>query len=182
MNYPCDLHSWTKQQLSIRRLAAHDAPDYQPLRLRALREHPEAFGSSLEDEQPLPLEQVARRLDDTSGNSVSFGTWIDTQLVGIANLFRASRLKTRHKAMLGGMYVTPEARGNRIGKALLEHTLSHARMLDGLEDVTLAVTVGNSSARRLYLGAGFVPYGVEPRYIKLGDQYFDIEWMILSLV
>jgi hypothetical protein len=65
--------------MNIRQLAAHDAPFYQPLRLRALREHPEAFGSSLEDEQPLRLEQVARRLEDTSGNSVSFGTWFDGQ-------------------------------------------------------------------------------------------------------
>jgi GNAT superfamily N-acetyltransferase len=168
--------------MNIRQLAAHDAPDYQPVRLRALREHPEAFGTSLEEEQPLPLEQVARQLDDTSGNSVSFGAWLDGQLVGIVNLFRSPRLKTRHKAILGGMYVTPEARGNRIGKALLEHTLSYARTMDGLEDVTLAVTVGNNLARRLYVGAGFVPYGVEPRYIKLGNRYFDIEWMILRLV
>ena len=168
--------------MNIRQLAAHDAPVYHPLRLRALREHPEAFGSSLEDEQPLPLEQVARRLEDTSGNSVSFGAWLDGRLVGIVSLYRSPRPKTRHKALLGGMYVTPEARGNRIGRALLEHTLSYARTMDGLEDVTLAVTVGNDAARRLYLGAGFVPYGVEPRYIKLGNRYFDIEWMILHLV
>jgi RimJ/RimL family protein N-acetyltransferase len=168
--------------MNIRQLEAHDAPFYQPLRLRALREHPEAFGSSLEDEQPLPLEHVARRLEDTSGNIVSFGTWLDGQLVGIVNLYRSPRPKTRHKAILGGMYVAPEARGNRIGKALLEHTLSYARTMDGLEDVTLAVTVGNNAARRLYLGAGFVPYGVEPRYIKLGNRYFDVEWMILRLV
>ena len=168
--------------MDIRQLAAHDAPVYQPLRLRALREHPEAFGSSPEDEQHLPLEQVARRLEDPAGNSVSFGTWLDGQLVGIVSLYRSPRPKTRHKALLGGMYVAPEARGKRIGKALLEHTLSYARTMDGLEDVTLAVTVGNEPARRLYLGAGFVPYGVEPRYIKLGNRYFDIEWMILRLV
>ncbi len=168
--------------MNIRQLAVHDAPHYQALRLRALREHPEAFGSSLEDEEPLPLEQVAQQLDDTSGNSVSFGTWLDGRLVGIVNLYRSPRPKTRHKALLGGMYVAPEARGNRIGKALLEHTLSYARTMDGLEEVTLAVTVGNNAARRLYLGAGFVPYGVEPRYIKLGKRYFDIEWMILRLV
>jgi GNAT superfamily N-acetyltransferase len=168
--------------MNIRQLTANDAPVYQPLWLRALREHPEAFGSSLEDEQPLPLEQVARLLEDTSGNSVSFGTWLDGQLVGIVNLYRSPRPKTRHKAILGGMYVAPEARGNRIGKALLEHTLSYARTMDGLEDVTLAVTVGNNAARRLYLGAGFVPYGVEPWYIKLGNRYFDVEWMILRLV
>ena len=150
---------------NIRRLAAHDASVYQPLRLRALREHPEAFGASLEEEQALPLEQVAQQLGDTSGNSVSFGTWLDGQLVGIVSLFRSPRPKTRHKALLGGMYVAPEARGNRIGRALLEHTLTHARTMDGLEDVTLAVTVGNDSARRLYLAAGFVQYGVEPTYI-----------------
>src|SRR3712207_2515403 len=34
------------ERMNIRQLAAHDAPYYQPLRLRALREHPEAFGSS----------------------------------------------------------------------------------------------------------------------------------------
>jgi ribosomal protein S18 acetylase RimI-like enzyme len=113
---------------------------------------------------------------------VSFGTWLVGQLAGTVNLYRSPRPKTRHKAILGGMYVAPEARGNRIGKALLEHTLSYARTMDGLEDVTLAVTVGNNAARRLYLGAGFVPYGVEPRYIKLGNRYFDIEWMILRLV
>ena len=168
--------------MNIRQLAAHDAPVYQPLRLRALREHPEAYGSSLEDERPLPLEQVARQLEDTSGNSASFGAWLDGQLVGIVSLYRSPRLKTRHKALLGGMYVVPEARGNSIGKALLKHTLSYARTMDGLEDVTLAVTVGNNAARRLYLGAGFVPYGVEPRYIKHGNRYFDIEWMILRLV
>ncbi len=82
--------------MNIRQLAAYDAPVYQPLRLRALHEHPEAFGSSLEDEQPLPLEQVARLLEDTSGNSVSFGTWLDGQLVGIVNLYRSPRPKTRH--------------------------------------------------------------------------------------
>jgi ribosomal protein S18 acetylase RimI-like enzyme len=126
--------------------------------------------NAVEDEQLLPLEQVARQLDDTSDNSVKFGTWLDGRLMGIVNLFRSARPKTWHKANHSGKYVAPEARSNRIGRALLEHTLSHARMMDGLEDVTFAVTIGNNSARGLYLGAGFVPYGVEPQYIKLGNQ------------
>ncbi|HEY0738812.1 MAG TPA: GNAT family N-acetyltransferase [Herpetosiphonaceae bacterium] len=167
--------------MNSRQLTAGDAHDYQLLRLRALREHPEAFGTSLEEEQSLPLEQVASQLDDPMGKSAAFGTWLDDRLVAIVSLFRFPRPKTRHKAILGGMYVAPEARGKGIGKALLEQTLIYARTLDGLEDVTLAVTVGNTAARQLYLNAGFVPYGVEPRYIKLGNQYFDIEWMILHL-
>ena len=168
--------------MNIRQLTANDAPIYQPVRLRALREHPEAFGASFEEESVLPLDHVARQLDDTIGNSATFGAWLDDQCVGIVNLFRFPRRKTRHKAMLGGMYIAPEARGTGMGRQLLDFTLAHARTLEGLEDVALAVTVGNARARRVYLAAGFVPYWVEPRYIKLGDQYFDIEWMILRLV
>ena len=156
-------------------------PKPQALRLRALREHPEAFGASLEEEQLLPIEQVAQQLNDASGNNLTFGAWSKSELVGMMNLFRFSRRKTRHKAILGGMYVVPEVRGAQIGTALLAYTLERARTMDGLEDVTLAVTVGNASARKLYMSAGFVPYGVEPRYIKVGNEYFDIEWMILRL-
>jgi len=51
-----------------------------------------------------------------------------------------------------------------------------------VEDVILAVTVGNDRARTLYASLGFVSYSIDPRYIKWDGQYFDIEWMILSLV
>ena len=42
-------------------------------------------------------------------------------------------------------------------------------------------TVGNSAACALYLRAGFVPYGVESRNIKLADVCRAIERMILHL-
>lgn len=167
--------------METRRLASHDTDAYQRVHLRALGDHPEAFGMSVEEAQARTSEQVAQQLDDPTGNNPTFGTLLNSRLVGIVNLFRFPRPKTRHKAMMGGMYVVPEARRKGIAKTLLEATLIHARQMDGLEDITLAVTVGNVSARQLYVDAGFVPYGVEPRYIKLDNQYFDIEWMILHL-
>ena len=60
-------------------------------------------------------------------------------------------------------------------------TLERPASLDGLEAVSLAVTVGNGGARKLSLLAGFVPFGVEPRYIKVGARYFDIERMIVQV-
>jgi RimJ/RimL family protein N-acetyltransferase len=53
--------------------------------------------------------------------------------------------------------------------------------LPDLEELILAVTVGNVPARRLYLAAGFELSHVERRYIKVGDQYYDIEWLTLRL-
>jgi ribosomal protein S18 acetylase RimI-like enzyme len=79
------------------------------------------------------------------------------------------------------MYVIPKRRHHGVGRALLAYVLDYARALDGLEDLTLAVTAGNEAARNLYLEAGFIPYGVEPHYIRVGTQYYDIEWMHCSV-
>ena len=44
--------------MQLRRLVATDAPAYRALRLRALREHPEAFGSSVEEEETTTLHRA----------------------------------------------------------------------------------------------------------------------------
>jgi ribosomal protein S18 acetylase RimI-like enzyme len=80
--------------------------------------------------------------------------------------------------MLGAMYVAPEARGQQIGRALLDAALAHARSQSGIRQILLAVTVGNHAARHLYRAAGFVTWGIEPDYLCIGDQFYDIEWMI----
>lgn len=165
----------------IRALDPADAAAYQGLRLRALREHPEAFGAAYEDEAGVGLEQVAAQMGAGAPLTLYAGASLDAGLVGMLVLSRYPRAKLRHRATLSSMYVAPEARGRGVGAALLGFALDHARAQDGLEDLTLAVTVGNEAARRLYLAAGFRPYGVEPRLIKLGGRAFDVEWMHLRL-
>ena len=116
--------------MEIRLLAEQDAQAYHLVRLRALREHPESFGASVAEEQHLPLEQVARQLGDATDNTATLGSWYDGQLVGIVNVFRFARPKTRYKAMLGGTYVAREVRGKGIGQALLADTLIHLRGME----------------------------------------------------
>jgi ribosomal protein S18 acetylase RimI-like enzyme len=166
--------------MQIRPLNPEDAQAYQVLRLRSLREHPEAFGSSYEDEGKLSLEQVAERLQP-SPDRCMFSAWVDGDLAGIISFARSPGRKIRHRAGLGAMYVAPEFRGRGIGAALLDETIRHARTLPDLEEVILAVTVGNETARSLYARAGFEFSHVEKRYIKVDDQYFDIEWMTMRL-
>ena len=90
-------------------------------------------------------------------------------------------MKIRHRASVGSIYVPPELRGRGIGKALLEEAIDRARAITGVEDLMLAVTVGNEQARALYLRVGFMPVTIDPRYLKVGERYFDIEWMQLRL-
>lgn len=64
----------------IRPLTAPDAARYQPLRLRALQEHPEAFASAFEEEQQLLLETVAKRLQQSSAERYTLGAFEEEEL------------------------------------------------------------------------------------------------------
>ncbi len=168
--------------MNVRVLNEGDAGDYQRLRLRALKDHPEAFGSSDEEELNTPMKRIAENLKNGLPESATFGAFIDDELMGIVAFQRHVRKKVSHRAIITSMYVLPEARSKGTGRALMNAAISHGKSRPGVEDVILAVTVGNDRARALYASLGFVSYSIDPRYIKWDGQYFDIEWMILSLV
>ncbi len=165
--------------MEIRRLTPADAPAYREVRLRALRDHPEAFNSSFEEEALKPPAYSAERLGDASP-AIYWGAFANGELVGTVGLDRETRFKNRHKASVIGMYVAPEVARQGVGRALLAALLAQARALQ-LELLVLTVTEGNQGAQQLYLQAGFKSFGREPRAIKVNHQYFDKNHMALAL-
>ena len=168
--------------LEIRSLIEADATVYRELRLRALREEPEPFGQTYAEAAARPLSATAERLraQVASGDSFTLGAF-DGALVGVVTLVREAGAKSRHKALIVGMYVAPEARRRGVGRALLAETIARARRVDGLEQLHLAVVTTNTEARRLYRSLGFEVYGVEPRALKEGERAWDEELMVLRL-
>ncbi|WP_409971432.1 N-acetyltransferase family protein [Bacillus sp. Bva_UNVM-123] len=72
--------------------------------------------------------------------------------------------------------------GNKaVGNALLSTAIKLAKELNNIEQVYLAVEKKNSAARKLYSSFGFEVYGEEKRALKIGDEYFDEEHMVLFL-
>src|SRR5437764_13470551 len=102
--------------LQIRPLEPADAEAYQALRLLGLRETPEAFGSTFEEDVTLAREVVAERLahSRTSPARVVFGAWRDAALVGVVGAMQSPKRKTRHAAVVWGAYVAPEQRGQGV--------------------------------------------------------------------
>ena len=96
------------------------------------------------------------------GLQVSFEAETEDGLVGTVALEYAGKPKTRHSALLIGMYIRQHARGRCSGRLLLDAALSHAYERAGVQIVTLTVTEGNQHAIRLYEGAGFVAWGTQP--------------------
>ncbi len=167
--------------MDIRVLTEADVALYRPLRLRALREEPEAFGSSYEETLQRPPEEMARRLrPDPATGTVTLGAFAP-DLAGMVGLRRDDGIKSQHKAMIWGMYTTPEVRGQRVGRALFTAILAHARTVPGLEQIYLTVVTTNPIAQALYESCGFITYGIEPRALKLGDRYLDERLMVLLM-
>jgi RimJ/RimL family protein N-acetyltransferase len=170
--------------MEIRRLAEADAGQYREIRLRMLRDHPEAFGSSYEEYLEQPPESVAARFRDqlSAADNFVLGAFEGEQLIATMGLYREHGVKSRHKGLIWGVYTVPEARGRGIGRRLMEAIMQQARAIEELELLQLAVASDNLPARRLYESLGFRAWGIERHALKIGDAYVDEAHMALWLV
>jgi ribosomal protein S18 acetylase RimI-like enzyme len=116
----------------------------RPLRLRALREDPDSFGSTLEREQDRPDSDWRVWID---GTLIAFDRGTP---VGMANLNL-----NREPAEIFGVWVAPQARGKGVGQLLVETLLERA----GDRPIALCVAESAHAARRLYERLGFRPTG-----------------------
>ncbi|WP_066174359.1 GNAT family N-acetyltransferase [Bacillus marinisedimentorum] len=168
--------------MNIRLLDESDAKIYKAVRLRALKNDQESFGSTYEQEVNRPLKKFAERIQRTKSQFTLGCFDSNHSLIGIANFAREDRLKTVHKGTIYGMYIEPEFRRRGLGRTLLISLIERATSeCDGLEQIHLTVVSTNSSAIRLYTSLGFKVYGVEPNALKTDGKYFDEDLMILRL-
>ncbi len=167
----------------IRQLTAADAPEYRELRLRALREHPDAFTSSFEEERQKPVSWSEKRLSgltDGCGDWV-LGAFVEARLVAMLGLSIDSMRKIRHKALLFGMYAVAEFEGTGVGSGLMAACLSRAREIPGIEQVYLTVTESNARAKAFYKKSGFREFGLERNAMKVDGRGLDKCHMALFL-
>jgi ribosomal protein S18 acetylase RimI-like enzyme len=164
----------------IRRFAPDEWRTYRDLRLRALAESPDAFGSTLERERERPDHDWAARLDAgaRSSSEAPLLASCGDEAVGLAWV----RLRDEEPgvAHLYQVWVAPEHRGRGVARRLLDAAAAWAR---GAAAHTLAldVTCGDTPAMRLYTRAGCRPAGdpqplrpgsalrVQPLRLALGD-------------
>jgi len=150
-------------EVGIRRLAAADWAAFREIRLAALRDAPEAFGSTAADAEKLDEEEWRRRLErravflaEVSRESVGLAAGIDGDQPGEAELI--------------SMWVAPAWRGNGVGDRLVEAVLAWATG-EGFRTVGLWVAKGNARAERLYARQGFDATG---RVQPMGGERSDL--------
>jgi GNAT superfamily N-acetyltransferase len=150
-------------ELVIQRLAAGDWAAFREIRLAALRDAPEAFGSTAADAQRLGEEEWRRRLEQRA----VFLVEVSSQRVGLAAGIGGEQ---PGEAELVSMWVAPAWRGYGAGDRLVEAVLAWAEG-EGFLTVHLWVAQGNARAERLYARHGFAATG---RVQPMGGERFDL--------
>ena len=143
----------------VRPFTAEEWPAYRTIRLRALADAPDAFGSTLAAEEALAPETWAARLarSTTSGIDRALAAEANGELIGLA--WAKQDADDASIVNLFQMWVAPEARGQGVAGALLDEAVRWATAR-GARALQLGVTCTNAGAVRLYERAGFVEAGV----------------------
>ena len=149
-----------RSSTTVRRFAPDEWELYRSLRLAALAESPDAFGSTLAHERVRADADWASRLSrgSTSSRDLPLVAEVNGEPSGLAWV----RLGDDHGnvAHLYQMWVAPAKRSQGVGRALLDAAIAWARGI-GAQALVLDVTTGNTVAAQLYHAAGFVATGSE---------------------
>ncbi|MDT9719386.1 GNAT family N-acetyltransferase [Paenibacillus sp. ClWae2A] len=157
----------------ISNIQRDEADIYWPLRLEALKTHPEAFGASFELSIQIPMNEVQERIHNEPDDYILGAYTTEGTLAGMMGFKRELGLKLRHKGMIWGVYVAPPYRGSGLASRLLREVLDRGRHLEGIKQINLSVVTTNESARRLYERYGFEVYGIERNALEVYGQGYD---------
>jgi ribosomal protein S18 acetylase RimI-like enzyme len=156
----------------VRSIRPDEWPAYRAVRLRALQDSPDAFGSPPAAAAARPDALWASRLAAAavSGQDLPLFALQADEVCGLAWCKVSATEPT--VADLFQMWVAPPSRGKGIGAALLREAIAFA-ISAGAQTLRLGVAVAESPALRLYRSFGFVPVG-EPEPLRDGSPLWAL--------
>ncbi|MHC5010036.1 MAG: GNAT family N-acetyltransferase [Planctomycetota bacterium] len=137
-------------QWRIDRMTPEDWERVRAIRLRSLADAPDAFGTTLAEDEVRPLAEWRTRLENPE--AATFLATADGEDVGLVT--GVAYDGRPGAAGLFGMWVAPESRGHGIGGALVDAVVTWARAA-GFDRILLDVGDDNGPATGLYRSRGF---------------------------
>ena len=168
-------------KISYKKLEPQHVRQYREIRLRSLQLHPEAYGSSYEEEASREKLYIEKCIEERNENTFVVGAFDGDKLIGITTVNRYNLSKIAHRAEIIQVFVAPEYRGKKISTDLLNLAIEETSKIKGIEQLELGVATENRAAIAAYRKAGFTETGKNLRCLKIKDQYIDELLMILVL-
>lgn len=139
-------------EIHVRVLTTEDWQAYKDVRLRALRESPEAFVASAEEEETFSEDGWRERME----RSQRLLAEDDGQVVGVASVGTGHRTEIPGAGELFGLWVQADRRGSGVARRLLEQAAVVGRDV-GLRQLVYWVGTDNGRAVAFASSFGFRP-------------------------
>ena len=144
--------------MEVRRIRPQEWAQLRDVRLRALEDAPDSFGSTLAETR-LRDDDHWRAWADSAGSSAEAAVFVaveEGRFAGLCGSFlHGDDPRIGH---IVAMWVAPESRGRALGGELLD-AASRWSAAQGALELVLDVTETNEAARRLYRRSGFSETG-----------------------
>lgn len=167
------------ETLEIVTLAVDEWPAYKQLRIEAVSDSPQAFGSNREQQLTHPDSFWQKRLEDAA---LGQGQWLlfarcNGALAGMIGAYQDE--ETPQEATVISVYVSPSARGRGISTLLMRAILDELRKA-GIQKAWIGVNIEQKAALHLYLKSGFQVVKTERN--RMGDGQFHDEYLMSMLL
>lgn len=153
---------------TIREVTRETLEPWWQLRLQALRDAPDAFGSDYETSRQHGPSYAERGYFDGGINRI-FGAYsADGQVVAQAGAYKEDG-KRRHIAHVISVFSHPDHRGQRLATRLVQAVIDHLDSRPEITSIRISVNASNTIAIRTYENLGFETWGEEPDAIRTAD-------------
>lgn len=139
-------------EIHVRVLDPDEWATYKDVRLRALRESPEAFVASAEEEGEFPDSRWQERMERSRRVLAEDGD----EVVGVVSVGTGHRTNIPGAGELFGLWVAPARRGTGVARRLLEKAAKVGREI-GLRQLVYWVGTDNGRAVAFASSFGFRP-------------------------
>lgn len=157
-------------EISIEKASPDEWEFVKALRIRAVTEHPKAFGSAQECEVGKSEQEWRVRLE--KGNYLF--AKVGKELVGMVCFVQEEGAKLCHVAFIYSMYVCPEVRRQGVGRKLIEGLIDDMRQrFPEIVKVKLAFLQLRMKHVSYNKSLGFREIGIMEKELRVGNEFID---------
>lgn len=172
----------TNQKHIARKIEADEWQKYKKIRLEALKNDPHAFGSSYKEEIKRTDDEWKNRAKSASAdNSKKMFVGIpknDDEFLAIGGAYTENNPEEWH---IMAIYVSPEHRGQGIGKVLMDEIIKVMKSRGDVKRLILRVNVAQEAAVHLYRSFGFKIVDTLKNESFGGCYFYDEYEMMLDI-
>ena len=128
----------------------------------------------------LSNDDLKQMLSDEDEFCNIIGAFKDDKLVACVTLRQLKQVGSSHKAMIENLFLLDKKDESTILN-LMQFAIDHAKSRN-IEKLMTCVTSNNISGKIFFSSIGFETLGLEPKSSKIGDEYFDVHWLLYDIV